>query len=84
MTPKEERAVVSRINPEFTVHMKKQVVLDYPRFRDSESYDETTIRTELARLKEAIADAIHTGEHTEDLLVRREVLYLLAEDKGLM
>ena len=84
MTNKEERAIMARINPEFMGHMKKSVVLEYPRLAADESYDEARIKSELRRIKIALSDAISAGESTEDLLVKREALYLLAEDKGLM
>ena len=84
MTARMERAICSRINPEFSVPMKKQVLFYYPRFAEDESYDEQKIRSELGRVRAAISDAIYAGEPTEELLVRREALYLLAEDKGLM
>jgi N-glycosylase/DNA lyase len=84
MEKKIEAAIMARIDPEFPSRMKKQVVMDYPRFRENSSFDEDKIRSELKRVKRALSDAIYAGERTEELLVYREVLYLLAEDKGLM
>ena len=75
---------MARMNPEFTGHMKRAVLFDYPRFASDQSWDEAKIKSELRRIKIALSDAISAGERTEDLLVRREALYLLAEDKGLM
>ena len=84
MTDKEARAIKARINPEFTPIMKKKVLFDYPLFAAQANFDAATIRLELKKVKSEIADAIYHGEPTENLLVRREVLYLLAEDRGLL
>lgn len=75
---------MARINPEFSSAMKKKVALDYPLFAANASYDEKTIRAEIKKVTADIKDAIFHGEPTENLLVKREVLYLLAEDRGLL
>ena len=48
------------------------------------SFDAATIRAEIKKVNADIKDAIFHCEPTENLLVKREVLYLLAEDRGLL
>lgn len=84
MLDREDRAVMARINPEFSDRMKKRVLFDYPRFRGEARYDKDALRSELKKVKNDLAEAIYLGSSTEELLVRREVLYLLAEDLGML
>lgn len=82
---KQAAGIIARINPEFDGELRHKIMKDYLYAvnRGVEMTDEG-IRDELRTIAGRLSAAIFHGESTVELLIRREVLYLIAEDRGLM
>lgn len=82
---RQEAGILARINPEFDAQIRDKIKKDYIYIinRGTVITDEN-LRREIRTLNGRLASAVFYGESTVELLIRREVLYLIAEDRGLM
>ena len=84
MTDRERSAVLARINPDFDPVTKHKILKDYEWATNREPpCSDEDIKRELQILKGKISHAVFHGDPTLELLIRREVLYLIAEERGL-
>ena len=84
MTDRERATVVARINPEFDPATRSKILKDYEwaAHREPPRSDDE-LKREIRILNAKLSDAVFHGEPTLEILIRREVLYLIAEERGL-
>ena len=84
MTDRERAAVLTRINPDFEPAIRAKILKDYEWAvnREPPRSDED-IKREVRILQGKISHAVFHGDPTLELLMRREVMYLIAEERGL-
>lgn len=84
MTERERSATIARINPEFDPQIRAKILKDYEWAINRElPRSDEDIKRELQILKGKISHAVYHGDPTSELLIRREVLCLIAEERGL-